>query len=224
MNKNIDDLKNILNNEIENLRKTKENIENENKKNLMEKKTFEEKVIFNSNSNIFESLDEIKFIINQLETHQKVKNRKIFFNLLYRATRDGKRAYDFHIKCDGNVQQLVFIKTVKGEVFGGYTSIGYKSRGTDYKDEKAFLFSLTNKKIYNSKKGKTIVLDYYSYGPSFYDAIVIGDVKMFEEGGYTKENSSCGKRFDGFSKDYEINNGDGKFYIQEIEVYQILYK
>ena len=47
---------------------------------------------------------------------------------------------------------------------------------------------------------------------------------MFEEGGYTKENSSCGKRFDGFSKDYKINNGDGKFYIQEIEVYQILYK
>ena len=86
----------------------------------MEKKTFEEKVIFNSNSNIFESLDEIKFIINQLETHQKVKNRKIFFNLLYRATRDGKRAYDFHNKCDGIVQQLVFIKTVKGEAFGGY--------------------------------------------------------------------------------------------------------
>ena len=120
LNKNIDDLKNILNNEIENLRNTKENIENENKKNLMEKKTFEEKVIFNSNSNIFESLDEIKFIINQLETHQKVKNRKIFFNLLYRATRDGKRAYDFHNKCDGIVQQLVFIKTVKGEAFGGY--------------------------------------------------------------------------------------------------------
>ena len=90
------------------------------KKICWKKKTFEEKVIFNSNSNIFESLDEIKFIINQLETHQKVKNRKIFFNLLYRATRDGKRAYDFHNKCDGIVQQLVFIKTVKGEAFGGY--------------------------------------------------------------------------------------------------------
>ena len=95
---------------------------------------------------------------------------------------------------------MVFIKTVKGEVFGGYTSIGYKSRGSDYKDEKSFLFSLTNKKIYNSKKGKTIVLDYDYYGPSFYDAIVIGDNNMFEEGGYTKENSSWGKGFDGFQK------------------------
>ena len=53
----------------------------------------------------------------------------------------------FYKKCDGNVQQLILIKNVKVETFGGFTKRGFNSKEDDLKDEKAFLFSLTVKKI-----------------------------------------------------------------------------
>ena len=63
------------------------------------------------------------------------------------------------------VQQLVFIKTTEGEIFGGYTKEGYRSRNDYATDDNGFAFSLSNKKIYNPKKGKKIVYDYTGYGP-----------------------------------------------------------
>ena len=37
--------------------------------------------------------------------------------------------------------------------------------------------------------------------------------------GYTVKNNSFGK----FEKDYEINNGERNFVLQELEIFQILY-
>ena len=46
---------------------------------------------------------------------------------LYRATRDGFSADDFHTKCDGQSNTLSVIRTTLGFVFGGYaTSLGLK--------------------------------------------------------------------------------------------------
>lgn len=36
--------------------------------------------------------------------------------LLFKATRDGQHCSKFHNKCDNRIQQLVFIKTTKGEI------------------------------------------------------------------------------------------------------------
>ena len=47
---------------------------------------------------------------------------------------------------------------------------------------------------------------------------------MFADGGYIEDKSECYLAFKGFLKNYEINSGEKKFYIQEIEVYQILFK
>ena len=98
--------------------------------------------MMNIDSKIFDSLDEINFIITQLKDQQKFKNRKITLNPLYKATNDGKNGNsgDFHEKCRKYVQQLIFIKTVKGEIFGGYTEIGFRSREGKYEDEKHFYF------------------------------------------------------------------------------------
>jgi len=65
--------------------------------------------------------------------------------LLYRATRDGFRAADFHSKCDNQSNTLVLIKSTNGHVFGGYTEQDWSGYG--YKrDENALIFSLLNKK------------------------------------------------------------------------------
>ncbi len=44
---------------------------------------------------------------------------------------------------------------------------------------------------------------------------------MFEEKGYTCK--SLLSLFEGITSDYELNNGEEYFYIQEIEVYQVLF-
>ena len=66
------------------------------------------------------------------------------WSLLYRGTRDGFRARDFHSKCNGHT--LIILKA-KGTSFiiGCFTSIYWNSRGGFRSDPNAFLFSLTNK-------------------------------------------------------------------------------
>ena len=145
-------------------------------------------------------------------------------NLLFKATRDGEESLDFHSKCDEKVQQLIFIKTTKGEIFGGYTEEGFRSRNNSIKDSKAFVFSFSTKKIYNAKKDKHSIYDYSSYGPYFNannkGAIGINS-DMIKDKSVTCSISDS--YFDGITIDYELNNGEESFYIQEIEVYQVLY-
>jgi len=71
---------------------------------------------------------------------------------LYRATRDGFRAKDFHRKCDNFENTLVVIKSTEGNVFGGFASKPWNSTPTVgskkgyVPDQSAFIFSLVNKK------------------------------------------------------------------------------
>jgi len=243
----IDELYNIIikqNKEIQNLKsnlniaKTKlENIEINNKelnkriiklendnKQIINTNNFEEKIIISLKSTIIQSLDKIDFIIDRLQNSPKLKNKKISFNLLFKATSDGQLASDFHKKCDGKVQQLIFIKTTEGEMFGGYTKVGFRNRGNAYKDNNAFVFSCFNKKIYNIKKEQNAIMDYQNNGPCFYsngDYIIYIPNKMFDDLSNTCSISSS--YYEGMTMDYEINNGDKYFNIQEIEVYQVLY-
>ena len=145
--------------------------------------------------------------------------------LLFKATRDGQHCSKFHSRCDNKVQQLVFIKTTKGEIFGGYTEEGFRSRNGAIVDNNAFVFSFSTKKIYNAKYNEKAILDSSSSGPSFENGYVYGPFSitsnMLEDKLHTCtiKNSN----FNGMTFDYEINNGEECFYIQEIEVYQILY-
>ena len=151
--------------------------------------------------------------------------KQLSLNLIYRATKDGQNASDFHKKCDGISPLLLFIMTTKGITFGGYTKKGFKSRENNVVDNKAFLFSISNKKIYKVKKDKDALYDYKSDGPCFcgkswYNIYI--PPKMMED-----DSNTCSvgdSHYEGITKDYEINNGEKMFKIQEIEAYQILFK
>jgi hypothetical protein len=68
------------------------------------------------------------------------------WTLLYRGTRDGFGAGDFHSKCDDHKNTLTILKAKETSfVFGGFTSINWESSGGWKSDPNAFLFSLTNK-------------------------------------------------------------------------------
>lgn len=152
-----------------------------------------------------------------------VTNKKIKYQLLYRTTRDGDDCKIFHQRCDNKPQILVLFKTTKGIIFGGYTEVGYKGTNGNIIDNKAFFFSCDRKKIYKVKQNKTAILDGSNYGPTFgnYTTIIcIGGNMLSYHCCTTTVNSST---FDGLNSDYEITNGEPYFYLQEIEVYKILF-
>ena len=66
------------------------------------------------------------------------------FKLLYRASRDGFAADDFHAKCDNQPGTLTVIKTTSGCIFGGYTAVKWDKTSAYTSDHKAFIFSLVN--------------------------------------------------------------------------------
>ncbi len=96
------------------------------------------------------------------------------WTLLYRGSRDGFGAADFHSKCDDHSNTLTIFKA-KGSsyIFGGFASITWESSGGFKSDPNAFLFSLTNK---DSQPCKMKQIDtnqsiycFSDYGPIFGD-------------------------------------------------------
>lgn len=71
--------------------------------------------------------------------------------LLYRGTRDTFKAARFHELCDNKGATISIIRSKCGKVFGGYTSAPWTSVRGYKKDEKSFLFSMTNKIKYKAK-------------------------------------------------------------------------
>lgn len=68
------------------------------------------------------------------------------WTLLYRASRDGYRARDFHSKCDNRRNILIVIKAKSGNIFGCYTSFIWNNFIIEYNknEQNAFIFSLLN--------------------------------------------------------------------------------
>ena len=64
--------------------------------------------------------------------------------VLYKATRDGFTAKDFQLKCYGKGETWVIISDVKGNVFGGYTSKGWKGIKTWVQDPASYVYTLVN--------------------------------------------------------------------------------
>jgi hypothetical protein len=95
--------------------------------------------------------------------------------LLFRASRDGWRARDFHRHCDGRGRTLVLVRSTTGHLFGGYASKSWESRGKYAAAPSSFLFCLTaaNGNSVPAKmgmkvreRGKAMYFD-ENYGPVF---------------------------------------------------------
>jgi hypothetical protein len=77
-------------------------------------------------------------------------------SLLSRDSRDGFKANEFHSRCDSRANTLTMILDTKGNIFGGFTPVKWKSRMWNGKkgsesntwkvddSQKSFLFALNN--------------------------------------------------------------------------------
>ena len=172
---------------------------------------------------IFKSENEITFIKKCIYNKiYKNLNQDFTFKLLYRATRDGDKAYTFHKFCDGICPLLVLVKTRKEIRFGGFTETYFEST-KEYKgkrDDKAFIFSLDKLKTYNIEKGQNAILCFKNYGPVFYGNSFSN---IFLSDNFFKTEGTVAKKGDRFltEQDFEINMGEQVFHTKQIEVFQV---
>jgi hypothetical protein len=94
--------------------------------------------------------------------------------LLYRGSRDGFQASDFHGRCNGHPNTLTLISSTNDCIFGGYTPVAWTSRGGYAADPSlsSFLFTLKNPhnlpaRIFKQKQAENAIDDHGSYGPRF---------------------------------------------------------
>ena len=147
------------------------------------------------------------------------------WTLLYRGTRDGFGAANFHSKCDGQKNTLTILEAHgTSYIFGGFKSISWKSSGGYKFDPNAFLFSLTNRDNQPSKirQINTMHSIYCAsgYGPTFGGGndIYICDYANTTAGSYSNLGHSYEHPQPHQGQSYLA--GSQKFQLSEIEVFK----
>ena len=172
--------------------------------------------MFSLDSKIIQNYSQFDFIINYLKN--KCSKEIINSIKIYRATEDGDKAEDFHKQCDGNTNIIILIKTKNGKKFGGYSSIGFSNYNKSVLDDTAFIFSIDKREIYPNIKGKNAIDSYQNLGPTFSgDMIKIYD-NFLQKGGIT---AKIGTNYQTI-EDYQINDGNRSFSVEEVEVFEFL--
>lgn len=112
-----------------------------------------------------------KQIIEDLFNLTKFEKKQ--WKLIYRGSRDGFGANNFHSKCDNNPNTLTLIKTTKSFIFGGFTRRSWNPRIDYYIDDsEAFLISLVNYKnkpvkLNKNKRDERAIGAIANFGPIF---------------------------------------------------------
>ena len=142
------------------------------------------------------------------------------WKLIYQASRDGYRAYDFHLKCDNFSNTITLIKTENSYVFGGFTTQTWNHCACFKSDEKAFLFSLVNFKNkptkFNVYDASNAIYAYREYAATFgygYD-LSIADESNINTNSYSKPRSY-------YLSNKNLLAGSAKFKPVDIETYTI---
>ena len=138
--------------------------------------------------------------------------------LLFSTSKNGFKPSEFHRLCDNKGPTIIFIETKKGCIFGGYTELDW-DKSSGYKtDESTFLFSINNKAKYTRKNKLCSICCRDDLAPSFGGNVYPDFYCMgsCERGRLCNENT--------FATKEELNNGDSRFEVKEMEVYQIKFK
>lgn len=154
-------------------------------------------------------------------------NHVFMLKLLYRGSRDGFSAQNFHSRCDNIAPTISIVKSKDyGRLFGGYTTKTWNAAVDNYvKDEDAFIFSLTHGEKHSCKNPAQAICTWVSYhlifggGHDFclYDNCNTNTLSFSKFGhSYQSPHTS------GTPESYSHLAGSYKFLVEEVEVYQII--
>ena len=222
-----------LHNKIEEMEENEEEESDSDEEEEKKKKKKDEEVIGEidykeliENSNIIKERKEIDVVIDKIRIMYS-KTDKDFLNmkLRYSASKDGDSAEIFHSLCDGLAPIVALIKTTKGIKFGGYTEAPFENskKRKGNKDDNAFIFSINKEKTYDVERGTNATCSYKNYGPVFYGYEYCN---IYLYGDFFSDEGNVAKKGDRYNttEDFEINDGEQKFMVKELEVYQVYFK
>ena len=161
-------------------------------------------------------------------------NIDVDLQCVYKASKDGWSAIDFHSNCDGRGSGLVVVLTSSGKKIGGFNPLGWQSNDDYGNTNGAFLwFTKGGDNIVKCpvlSGGNAAIFDYASGGPQFGSAdLIIGKPEAPVMGGFAgpdaedtsinagnlrKGSANFGGAYGGSS--FPIG---GAFKIVEVEVY-----
>ena len=184
---------------------------------IMNQKLEEEKSI-NQDS----SIDSL--IVSKKEDVQLLKewispNKKISFELIYRATRDGDTIKDFHNKCDNKSPTICIMETPKGYIFGGYTTVLFnllENKEVKIKDDKAFVFSLDKREKYKTKDENRAIIN----SPNFLIIFGNGSNTIQIENNALKSKNHWSNPNGSYGSNLNLTE-DNNFSLVEIEVFLV---
>ena len=142
-------------------------------------------------------------------------------SLIFKASEFNFSSEKFHLICDGLSPSLTIVKDNEGYIFGGYSTLAWKSKncGSNYTEKRKnnFLFSIDKERIYPSKTYTNSVNFDISLGPCFGD-----DLKIVDQCNIKESISKLGKCYK-ISSEGELNSLTSKnsFKIIEYEVFHL---
>ena len=163
--------------------------------------------------NIIQSYDEIELVMNKISD----KFPDSTYKLLYKGSRDGDGAADFHSRCDDAEKSLIIVEDNYGNKFGGFTTQNWGGEYQQKKDNDAFIFSVNKRKIYDVIPDQNAIGCYPNFGPVFFGCQIRIYDNYTEKGGttYKKNLNYC------TTEDFELTNGKQNFGVNDIEVYEV---
>ena len=107
---------------------------------------------------------------------------------VYKGSRDGWSATNFHEMVDGRGSAVVVCRTLTGKVFGGFNPNGWRSTDDYYDSNSAFLWANSGSSVIKFPVltgGNAAIFDYATGGPCFGSAdMLIGPPKAAIMGGF----------------------------------------
>ena len=175
------------------------------------------KKCFKSSSILTNEID-FDFLLNKLSIYNPTS-----YKIIYKTSIDGDNIKNFHSNCDGEENILIIIETNKGLKFGGFTSVGFDSSGFELRDDKAFLFSIDKKKIYDIVEGNNAIYCNRKFGPIFCSKPDSTAYSILIPDNYLKNKSSTTKKCFCYkmNENFELNNGKKEFLVKEMEVFRL---
>ena len=173
----------------------------------------------NIDSQILKLYDSNELNLIEKGVQKNLKKKIIKYTLLFRASRDGYKASNFHSKCDGKTNTVTLVETMTLRRFGGFTDAQWEQSSGSYKSgSNGFVFSLDNNEIYYNKDNRYNIYCHSSYGPTFG-----GGFDFYICDSCNSNNSS----YDSSGNSYETNGkqyalaGSYNFLVRDYEVFQL---
>ena len=171
-----------------------------------------------NNSKILEKAEELNLLYNAIS-----KDNKLSFKLLYNSDIEGENETKLKSAYLNKNDIIIFIKTDKGNRFGGYAHEAFKER-LDFaiSDIKAFLFSLDKLKIYNSKGGDNTIWNNEDNSIDFGSGTDLRIYHKFYHYNNYASNGNFDYNYHNSNENYSLN-GEKYFKVKYLEIYKVIF-